>query len=67
MYLIFLLFFFFQIRHSLCMTLKFVFIPLIFYSIMYCLFREYFMCPIDETTVANSVVLSEYKMLQVRR
>lgn len=49
------------------MTLKFVFIPLIFYSIMYCLFREYFMCPIDETTVANSVVLSEYKMLQVRR
>jgi len=30
-----------------------------------CLFREYFMYPIDETTVDNSVLLSEYKMLQV--
>jgi len=32
----------------------------------YCLYREYFMYPIDETTVANDALLSEYKMLQVR-
>lgn len=31
------------------------------------IYREYFMCPIDETAVANSVLLSEYKMLQVRQ
>jgi len=33
---------------------------------VHCLYREYFMRPIDETKVANSALLSEYKMLQVR-
>lgn len=32
-----------------------------------CLYREYFMYPIDETTMANNTLLSEYKMLQVRK
>jgi len=34
-------------------------------NVIYCLYREYFMYPIDETTVDNSALLSEYKMLQV--
>ncbi|VVC39791.1 Hypothetical protein CINCED_3A012760 [Cinara cedri] len=29
--------------------------------------REYFTCPIDETAVANSVLLTEYKMLQFQK
>lgn len=33
---------------------------------VYCLYREYFMYPIDETKVANNALLNEYKMLQVR-